>query len=163
VVASFVILRAGLEACGDKSLSAGGIRQQRAIAIEFPASILIYNPPASRIADAARELKLQKNLRQVGHTYQEATTRAELEAALASGSFNIIMADVAEVPTVRERVKASSSRAAVVAVGYKLSKTDASAAAKKERFLINAPSRSAQYLDTITEAVRSNPPGSRKV
>ena len=52
VVAGLLMFRAGLAACGDKSLNAGGIRQQRAVAQQFPASILIYGPPTSRIADA---------------------------------------------------------------------------------------------------------------
>ena len=163
VVAGLVMFRAGLGACGDKSLGVGGIRLQRALAAQYPASILIYSPPASRIGAAARELKLQQALRQVGHTYLEATTSAEFESALASGQFNVIMADLAEITTVQERVKASTSSATVVAIAYKLTKAQVKAAAKTERFLINVPSRMAQYLDTITEAVRSAPPAPRKV
>ena len=47
-------------------------------------------------------------------------------------------------------------------VAYKVTKAEASQVAKQSRFLIKAPSRAAQYLNTIVEAVRSrgsNPRG----
>ena len=152
-----VLLRAGLEACGDKSLAAGGVRYQRGFATQHPASILIFNPTNSRIAAAAREMKLQQALRQVGHTYLEVTTIPELDLALKSGKFNVVMADVDELSAVRQQIQGSATPPAVVAVAYKLSKAGAAAASKQQKFLVKVPSRTAQYLDTITEAARSTP------
>ena len=50
-----VMLAAGpeLDACGDKSLSAGGIRMQRAMAARYPASVLGYIPSNSSVSAAA--------------------------------------------------------------------------------------------------------------
>lgn len=145
-----------LSACGDKSLATGGIRMQRALAAKYPASILIYMQPNSRIATAARELKLQEALRQVGHTYREVSSRDEFDTALRSGQFNVVMTDLADLTDVQRHIDASTSRAVTVGVAYKLTKAEARQAAQQFRFLINAPSRAAQYLTTITEAVRSN-------
>jgi hypothetical protein len=141
-------------ACGDKSLSAGGIRMQRALAARYPASVLAYVPAASRLPDAARELRLYETLRQVGHTYREVTTWNELQASIAAGQFNVILADIADLPTLQQKLQ-SPADPVVVPIAYNLTKAEAAAAAKQTRFLIKAPGRSAQYLATIAEAVRT--------
>jgi menaquinone-dependent protoporphyrinogen IX oxidase len=142
-----------LHACGDKSLSAGGIRMQRALAARYPASILIYTPSASRLPDATHELKLQETLRQVGHTYREVTTFSELTASVGTGQFNVVLADFAEVSELQQKLEASP--VVIVPVAYKLTKAETAEAAKQCRFVIKTPSRAAQYLSTIAEAVRS--------
>jgi hypothetical protein len=155
VVAGLVTYRADVDACGDKSFAAGGIRMQRALAARYPASIVIYAQPSSRIAAAARELKLQQTFQQVGHKYREVTTAGDLKAALETGQFNIVMADFAELADMQQRLESLRSRPALVAVAYKLTKAETAEAARQCRFLINAPGRAAQYLSTIADAVRS--------
>jgi hypothetical protein len=156
VIAGLAPFMARLSACGDKSLTAGNIRMQRALLEKHPASILIYGQPYSRIAAATKELKLQQTLRLAGHSYREVTTPSELDAALASGAFNVIIADLAEAPDVLKHIDPARPRPAVIAVAYKLSKAEVASAAKAQRFLLKVPSRTAQFLDTITEAVRSS-------
>src|SRR5262245_59601482 len=93
---SAAVLAAGpdLNACGDKSLSPGGIRMLRAQAARYPASVLAYVPSNSTVAaSAARELKLRDVLPRVGHRYQEVATLAELRASIETGRFNIVLAD----------------------------------------------------------------------
>jgi hypothetical protein len=157
----FFALRADIDACGDKSLSAGGVRMQRALAARYPASILIYGQPSSRLTDATRELKLQTTLQQVGHKYREVSSSSELESALASGQFNVVIADVADLSELHAKLGSSKSRPVLVPIAYKLTKTESAAAARDNRFLIKAPGRSSQYLMTITEAVRSTQSSSR--
>jgi hypothetical protein len=154
IVTGLTLLRVGVEACGDKSLSLGGVRLERARVAMYPASILVFAQPNSRMAAAARELKLQQKLREVGYTYQEVMSWADAEAALASGKFNVVMADVAGHSEL-ERLQSSPARPVVVPVAYKLTKTEANQAAKQYRFLVKAPSTSTQYLSTIGDAVRS--------
>jgi hypothetical protein len=146
---------ADLSACGDKSLSAGGIRMQRALAARYPATVLIYAPSASRVPAATNELHFQQTLRKVGHSYREVSTSSDLQASLTSGQFNIVLADLADVPFVHQQLALSSRHAAVIAVAHKLTKAEAAEAAKLCRFLITAPSYAAQYLTTIADAVRS--------
>lgn len=155
VAAGIFALRADVDACGDKSLSAGGIRMQRALAARYPAAILIYGQPASRMSDAARELKLQTTLLQAGHKYREVATWSELQSALASRQFNIVMADFADLADLQMRLESSSSPPVIIPIAYKLTKTEVAEAARQVRFLVKAPSRSSQYLTTIAEAVRS--------
>ena len=54
MVVAATVLAAGpeLNACGDKSLTAGGIRMQRALAARYPASVLAYMPSGSPAAAA---------------------------------------------------------------------------------------------------------------
>ena len=154
-------LRVDLDACGDKSLSAGGVRMQRALAARYPASILIYGPSA-RLSEASRELKLQTTLQQVGHKYREVSTWSELQSALASGQFNVVIADYSDLADLQARLESQPSRPAIVPIAYKLTKTETADAARQCRLLIKAPGRSSQYLTTIAEAVRSTSHNSGK-
>ena len=157
-----IALHVDLDACGDKSLSAGGVRMQRALAARYPASVLIYELPSSRVSEASRELKLQATLQQVGHKYREVSTWSELQAALASGQFNVVIADFSDLADLQARLESWPSRPALVPIAYKLTKAEAAEAARQCRFLIKAPSRSAQFLMTIAEAVRSTSRSSGK-
>ena len=151
-----------LSACGDKSLAAGGIRMQRALAARYPASVLIFTPRASRLNGAARELDLQKTLRLVGHTYHEVASETDLQAQVDSGHYNILLADIGDAAALQARFESSASRVVVVPVLYKPTKAEAAAAAKQSRFVIKAPGRAAQYLTTIAEAVASRGATPRK-
>jgi hypothetical protein len=151
-----------IDACGDKSLSAGGIRMQRALAARYPASVVAYVPGNSRLSAAKRELNLQETLHRVGHTYREVTSLAALQSSVTTGQFNIVVADFSDVADVQRNLEASPSRVVVVPVAYKLTKAEALEAAKQCRFLINAPSRAAQYLKTIADAVASRSDSPRK-
>lgn len=152
-----------LAACGDKSLSAGGIRTQRAMAARYPASILIYAPPDSRLPGAALELKLQDMLRLVGHRYREVARLSELETSVATGQFNIVLADLADAPALQQKLGLSASRAVIVPVAYRLTKGQTSQARKLFRFVIKAPEHPDNYLTTIANAVRSRTAKPRKV
>ena len=144
-----------LTACGDKSLSAGGIRWQRALAARFPASILLYAPATSRLDDASRELRLQRTLQQVGHRYEEVNDLAALESSAATGRYNLVLADAADAATLQQRFQSSHTRVVVVSVAYQLNKVEFETTKKQTRFLIKAPSGAAEYLKTIVNAVRA--------
>ena len=151
-----------IDACGDKSLAPGGIRWQRAMAARYPASVLAYIPPTSRLPAASRELKLPEKLREVGHTYHEVSTLAELHASVGTGQFNIVVADVTQVAEVQSTLRSTSPRVVVIPIAYKLTKAEARELAKQSRFVIKVPSRAVQYLNTVAEAVRSRTETSRQ-
>ena len=111
-VVAVMVVAAGpeLDACGDKSLSAGGIRMQRAQAARYPASVLAYVPSNSRLSAATRELKLQETLRLVGHRYHQVASLSELRTSIESGQFNIVVADLAEVADLERNLDLASPR-----------------------------------------------------
>jgi hypothetical protein len=162
VTATSLAIGPAMDACGDKSLSAGGIRMQRALAARYPASVLAYVPAESRLSSARRELNLQETLQRVGHTYQEVASLSALEASVATGRFNIIVADVSDSAELQRSLDSSPSRVVVVPVAYRLTKEEEREAAKHSRFLIKAPSQAAQYLTTIANAVASRSTSPRK-
>jgi hypothetical protein len=151
-----------LSACGDKSLAAGGIRMQRALAARYPASVLIYAPADSRLVGAALELKLLEMLGLVGHKYREVTSHSELETSLATGQFNIVLADLADLAALPQTLQSSTSRVVVIPVAYRVTKEQARQAAKLFRFVIKAPEHPSNYLTTIANAVRSKAEKPRK-
>jgi hypothetical protein len=155
VAAALLGIGPDVDACGDKSLSAGGIRWQRALAARYPASVLAYVPAPSRLSDAKRELKLEETLNRVGHTYHEVASLTALQDSLATGQFNVVLADFADIGAVQRSLEASQSPVVLVPVAYNLTKAEARHAAKQYRFLITVPSRAAQYLVTLGKAVAS--------
>jgi hypothetical protein len=164
IVVAATVLATGpeLDACGDKSLSAGGIRMQRAAAARYPASVLAYVPANSRIGTATRELKLQKWLGVLGHRYREVASLSELRASIETGQFNIVVTDLAEVADLERSLGQSAARVVLVPVAGKLSKTETLAAQQQRRFLITERSRVNEYLNTIHNAVRVGSASSRK-
>lgn len=162
LAATVVMLGPDLQACGDKSLSAGGIRMQRAMAARYPASILIYQPANSPLSGATRELNLQQMLQRVGHTYHEVASWPELQTSVESGRFNLVLADVGDVADLQQQLQSSPSRVVIVPVAYKVAKAEIKDISKRSRFLIKAPSRPDVYLKTIVDAVRSGSSTSRK-
>lgn len=162
VAAAVLATGPDLNACGDKSLSAGGIRMQRALAARYPASVLAYVPSNSPVSAATRELRLRDTLRLVGHRYHEVASLTELRTSIETGQFNIVLADLKDAGDLERDLGSSSSRVVLVPVAYKLTKAEARDAASHRQFLINAPGRAVQYLTTLAEAVRFGSTKARK-
>ena len=152
---ALLVLGPDLQACGDKSLMAGGIRMQRAYAARFPASVLMYVPASSRLNGATHDLKIERSLLQVGHKYHEVTSWTEFQDSVASGQYNLVLTDAADLAEVQQRLEAASSSALVIPVAYKLTKAETKALEKECRFLIKAPGKEVQYLGTIHAALRA--------
>jgi hypothetical protein len=151
-----------LNACGDKSLSPGGIRMLRATAARYPASVLAYAPSSSPISSASRELRLPETLRQVGHRYSEVASLGELRTSIETGRYNVVVVGLGEVAEVERNLGQLAARVVVVPVAYRLSKAEIRNAARQQRFLIRAPGKDVEYLDTIAEAVKFASKGARK-
>lgn len=164
IVATAAVFATGpeLKACGDKSLSAGGIRIQRALAARYPASVLAYMPSGSPAAAATRKLKLPETLRFFGHRFQEVASVAELRTSIETGKYNLVLADLADVAALERDLGPSSTRVVFVPIAYQPTKEAAREAARQRRFLIKAPSLAVQYLTTIAEAVAFASASSRK-
>jgi ABC-type amino acid transport substrate-binding protein len=148
----FLGAAAYVDACGDKFLVVGrGVRYTRVRAATHPGSILLYMNPASRVLAAAREAKLEASLKQAGHKVQTVETQRQLDDALKTSKFDIVVADVADGPSVEKQVRSEPSQPAVVPVLYK--PTDGELAAARERYgcALKAPSR--DPLAAIDEAM----------
>lgn len=94
IVACVLLAGSDLTACGDKMLRLGSRLGSGQVAAHR-ASLLIYMPSQSIVPDAAKKLKLQAALRRAGHRVHAVEHAADLEKAVSSGRYDIVIADVA--------------------------------------------------------------------
>jgi hypothetical protein len=147
--------------CGDKFVVLGrGVRFGRAFAAKYPASILIYMNPASNMPAAAKEFKLEKTLKGAGHKTRIVASSADLEQALASGKYDIVLADIADSAGLQKDAASAVSKPSVVPVLYKPTPEELAAVEKKYGCLIApASSRSADLLPVLDQAMQSRAKG----
>lgn len=148
-------------ACGDKFVVLGrGMRFGRVLPAKYPASILIYMNPASNMPAAAKQFKLEQTLKAAGHKPRVVESATDLEQALASGKYDIVLADIADTPGIQKDATAGASKPSVVPVLYKPTPAELAAVEKKYGCLI-APvsSRSAELLPVLDQAMQSRAKG----
>ena len=140
---------ADAQACGDKFLVVGrGVKYSRAHAVH-PASILIYMNPASRLPAAAKDVQLESNLKQAGYKVQSVENTAGLQSALKSAKYDLVLADIADSPSLEKDVASEPSKPIVVPVLYQPTSAELAAAKKEYGCAMKAPGK--DYLATIDE------------
>ena len=93
-------------ACGDKLVIVGrGMRPKR-VRGSVPASILVYADPKGSMPAALDEGHLRKDLEKAGHRVRSVVTREELEKALDTGSYDLVLADLKAAPLVETEANA---------------------------------------------------------
>ena len=151
VVVLLLIGGTAVEACGDKLLALSrGVRFQRAYAAARPASILIY---LGRNGGTARQPQLYSTLRQAGHKVRAVEEAAELDQALNSGSYDIVLADPADAPALADRLKTAATKPTVIPVFVKPKKSDLVAAEKQYGYYL--PGNPMQDLLVVDIAMRA--------
>jgi hypothetical protein len=147
--------------CGDKFVVLGrGVRFGRAFAAKYPASVLIYVNPASHMPAAMKEFQLEAALKAAGHKTRVAESSADLEKALASGKYDIVLADIADTPGVQKDASAAASKPSVVPVLYRPTPAELAAVEKKYGCLIApASSRSPDLLPVLDQAMQNRAKG----
>src|SRR5713101_3691590 len=104
---AIVLLAATLVyACGDKLLVLNrGLRFQD-LSSSRPASILLYTHTGSRSSDAINDGHLQSALLKAGHKLQTVRERSQLDDALKTGHYDLVLLDLADAPGVEEQLRA---------------------------------------------------------
>lgn len=137
LVASAVLLASpALDACGDKFFRAGYMLGRAA----HPASILIYMPPGSIVPAAAKELQLFRELSAAGHRVRSVERAEDLQAALKSGSFDIVVGDPG-ARTALDQMPAGKAKPRFLPVFQKPSKPQLAAAEKTFRHVLATPAK----------------------
>ena len=151
--AALLLTRLTLDACGDKLLVLGrGVRFQSETA-EYPASILHYM--TSRVFDPATltDSNLQSLLGRAGHKLRSVRTATELEEALRSGRYDIVVINVEDAPAFEEMIKSSPSKPLLLPFVYNGTKADVAAAKRRYGAVLKAPAREAHWLETLDDAM----------
>ena len=158
LVAGIGFIGTGVAAgCGDKFvLIGGGARINRS---KYPSKVLVYMRPASRIPAAEKEFHLEATLTAAGHKAKVVETEAEVQTALASGKYDLVLADYNDVPELRKQCVASASKPAVLPLLYKPTAAELSAAEKEAGCLARPSKKSSDLLAVIDETMKDRGKG----
>ena len=153
-VTAIVLLAATLVyACGDKLLVLNRGLRFRDLAGSHPASILLYNHMGSRTSDAINDGQLQSALLKAGHKLQTVGERGQLDDAVKTGHYDLVLVDLADAPGVEEELRALPSPPVIVPVVYEGDKAETDAVKAHYRCLLNAPNKRGNYLNAIDRAL----------
>lgn len=155
VVVGVSLAATPLLACGDKFVVLGrGVRFQRVHAAQHPASILIYMNPGSRVAQADKEFQLQTMLKLAGHR-PVVVEGAALEGALSSKSYDVVLTDLGDAPSLEQQATSSASKPVVVPVLYNPSEAELATAEEKYSCVLAASKKNRNLLDVVDEVMQS--------
>ena len=158
IAAGALALGRGVAAgCGDKFVLLGGAT--RVNRSKFPSRILVFMKPASRIPAAEKEFHVEATLTAAGHKAKVVESEAEVQQALESGKYDLVLADYADVPDLRKRAGASASKPAVLPLLYKPTAIELSAAEKEANCLVQPSKKSSDLLTVIDEMLQGRRKG----
>jgi hypothetical protein len=143
--------------CGDKFVLIGGAA--RINRSKFPSRVLVFMNPVSRVPAAEKEFHVEATLTAAGHKTKVVENEADVEKALETGKYDLVLADVADVPNLRKRCSASASRPAVLPILYKPTPAELSAAEKEANCLVRPSKKSSDLLAVIDETMKDRSKG----
>jgi len=157
VVAGLTVGSGVAAGCGDKFvLIGGGARINRS---KYPSRVLVYMRPDSRIPAAEKEFHLEATLTAAGHKAKVVETPAEVQTALASGKYDLVLADYNDAPELRKQCVAVSTKPAVLPLLYKPTAAELSAAEKEASCLARPSKKSSDLLAVIDETMKDRGKG----
>ena len=152
-----------VHACGDKLMMLGrGIRFQ-AKHTPRAAAVLLYLPE-SATGQALTDPKLETALREAGHAVRAVTSPADLEAALGSGSYDVVLANLTHAPELESAKRVAERNAVVLPAVYLVApgsgpvakeraKADREKAAKEFAVVVDVPGRPGHYCRAVDQAM----------
>ncbi|HKC12936.1 MAG TPA: hypothetical protein VKI41_12960 [Vicinamibacteria bacterium] len=140
-------------ACGDKLVVVGrGLKANR-LSAPRRASILVYADPKGALPAALEEGHLRKDLERAGHRLRTATSREEFDAALGTGTYDLVLADFKAAPLLEPAVQAAASKPTVLPTLFNPSDADLAAALRQYTCVVKSPSDQKNYMIVINEAM----------
>ena len=157
-VAGVLALGQGVAAgCGDEFvLIGGGARINRS---KFPSRVLVFMNPGTRVPAAEKEFHVEATLTAAGHKAKVVESEAEVRTALETGKYDLVLADVADVPELRKQCGASASKPAVLPLLYKPTPAELSAAEKEANCIVRPSKKSSDLLAVIDETMKDRSKG----
>lgn len=139
-------------ACGDKYIRLAA-RLGPAYAAQRHAAVLIYMPQGSVVPAAARKLRLQDSLKRAGHRVEAVDREADLETALRTRTYDVVIADAAAAAVLTPALLAAPGRPTMVPVFHNQSR-ELNEARKQSRCLMASSDRAyhaAAEIDHVME------------
>jgi len=144
-------------ACGDKFVLVGGAA--RVHRSKFPSRVLVYMNPNSRVPAAEKKFHVEATLTAAGHKATVVESQAEVQHALDSGKYDLVLADYADVPDLRRRCGSISSKPAVLPHLYEPTAAELAAAEKEANCLVRPSNKSSDLLTVIDETMKDRRDG----
>jgi DNA-binding NtrC family response regulator len=141
------------EACGDKFLVIGrGMRAPRARAAH-KGSILLFLDPRSPLPTALQETRVVADLKRVGHSLKAVDNREQAEAALKSGNYDLVVADISDMAALKAQAGAATSRPVLLPVLHNRTDEELAAVQKQYRWVMRSPNSGQRLLAVIDDAL----------
>lgn len=139
VLACLPLASADVAACGDKYLRLAA-RLGPAYTAEHRATVLIYMPAGSVVPAAARRLRLRDSLERAGHRVDAVDRAADLETALRTRTYDMVLADAADAAAIQPKLLGAPGRPTLLPVFHRGSR-ELDAARKQSQCLIASGDR----------------------
>ena len=139
--------------CGDKLLAVNrGLRFQD-FSSSRRASILLYSHKGSGSSNPNDKGQLQSALIRAGHRLQTVAEWRELDDALKTGHYDLVLVDLINAPQVEESLRGAASPPLVVPLVYEATKAENKLLKKQYPFLLMAREKDGRYLTVIDRAL----------
>ena len=156
VAGALVVARSDVSACGDKFLLAGrGARFQRGYCALRPASILVYVNSKSGRAALMGDPHFLNALKQAGHKPQAIRDLGEFNDLIASGRYDLVLAEFADVAVLEQHLRTISSKPLLLPIMYKPSEADVAAATQQYGAILKAPNKITHFLNVIDDVMKA--------
>jgi hypothetical protein len=142
-----------LSACGDKFLMLSrGTRYERSPAARQASGILLYANPASELSRTLSRLAVDSMLQRAGYKPTTVSSEADLDKALLARKWDVVVVDAQDSQTISRRVQTAGGPR-VVPVLTKPTKDELTQAKKAYHTVVNTPTKSRAFVDTIEDAM----------
>jgi hypothetical protein len=153
LVATGVFAVDRLGACGDKYLNLGlGTHYHRSAAERRAAAVLVYANAGSELSRLLTGLSVEAAMNKVGYRPAIASSPSDLDAALRTRTWDVIVVDGRDTQTVVQRLQKTAAPH-VVPVLTRPTKTELKQAEKIYDTVLNTPSRNRAFVDVVDDAM----------
>jgi CheY-like chemotaxis protein len=106
----------GAHACGEAMYRMGGALRYHAFITRHPAEILLYSGPAQLQHSDEERARFHENLERAGHKVTVVTDSSALAQALATHSYDVIIASTGDMEVVTANIVATSREPTLIPV-----------------------------------------------
>jgi hypothetical protein len=140
-------------ACGDKYLNLGlGTHYRRSSAERRSAAILIYANTGTELSRLLAAFSVEAAMRKAGYEPLFAFSNADLDAALRTRRWDVIVVDGHDTPSVVQRLQKTAGPH-VVPVLSRPTKNELKQAELTYDTVLNTPSRNRAFVDVVDDAL----------
>ena len=150
-----VILFSGMPAhgCGDKLLVLGRSVRLQALFNTRGTYILAYQHAGTRGAEVIADSEFQGAIKKAGYQLRIVRDTEELEVALRSGKYELIIADIADASALGPAMQSAPRMPGILPVLYQPTKGEFASVEKQYRYVLKEQRKGKDYISVIDRAL----------